>query len=181
VYWTDRRATIKRTAGKAKRPLGWLALVVLLLVAPASAQAAGWRAHAREVAERTFRTPACGEPEIIRRDPLTYAPEQADALRAATAWADPERCAIVLNRNERIHTSWRFCHIVTHEWGHLVLGGDEAHSDDPADVMFPYVLGVEGKIKRRGRWRWTADGYWPSCEPPTITRRGREVIGGSTI
>lgn len=163
-------------------PLGAL-LTGLALLLPAQAHAGPWRDHARHIAHNTFGTPPCGEPQIIRADPLTYAPEQADHLRYATAWADPNACAIVLSSRERFYTSWKFCHIVVHEWGHLVLGADEAHSDDPSSIMFPDVLGVEGKVKRhaRSKWHWSAEGYWPSCKPRTIIRRGRTVIGSSTI
>jgi hypothetical protein len=109
-------------------------LAVLFALVAAPAQAGPWRDHARQVARDTFGLPTCGEPRIIRRDPLTYAGgAQADWLRDATAWADPERCAVVLSSRVKIHTRWRWCHVVAHEWGHLA--GYE-HSIEPFDLMY---------------------------------------------
>jgi hypothetical protein len=108
-----------------------------------------------------------------------YAPAQAEHLRTATAWADPERCAVVVNERTRFRTQWRHCHVIAHEWGHLA--GYE-HSFDPASLMYDSELGMEGKILRPGRRaKWVADGFYGPCKPVKVIRRGRTVTGSFTL
>lgn len=137
------------------------ALLVLLL--PGSAQAAPGERAGMTTAQRVWGTPPCGTPHVEVSTPAAYQAAHGTGYFAAEpdAWADEQRCAIVINPTWKIRTAVKRCHIILHEWGHLK--GYE-HSDDYKDVMYADLSVVGESVLRDGKKRrWTAVGAFKPC------------------
>lgn len=153
--------------------LARLALAALALTLwPASASAASGTTAGLYVAQVTWGKPACGTPRVETSTPADYlqAHGTGEFLIEPLAWADENRCVIVINPNFTIRTAVKRCHVIVHEYGHLAGYRDESntadpeHSDNARSVMFGHdeVNEIRERVGRK-RWRWVADGAFRPC------------------
>lgn len=147
-----------------------VALVLLLLASAASA--ASGTAAGLYVAQDVWGKPACGVPRVETSTPADYLRDHAtgEFLLEPVAWADENRCVIVINANFTIRTPVKRCHVIAHEWGHLAGFRDPSNVDDPEhsanprSLMFGHdpVHEIRERVGRK-RWRWVADGAFRPC------------------
>jgi hypothetical protein len=154
-----------------------LAAVVVLFfaVSPASAWAASAGTGDQAglfVGQQVWGAPACGDPHVEVSTPADYERDHGTGNFASPeplAWADVNRCVIVINaevvdgRYAEIHTAQKRCHVIVHEWGHLV---GEEHVNNPRSVMYGHDNVSEG-WGRFGKKRphWEAFGAFKPCYP----------------
>lgn len=138
-------------------------LTLAALIAPATAGAASGTAAGLFVGRTVFGMPACGQPHVETSTPEDYEAEHGTGVfdGEPEAWADEERCTIVINPRYKLRTAVKRCHVIVHEWGHLA--GRE-HSENPRSVMYAEDLVAEGLERLgRGRSRWVAAGAFRPC------------------
>jgi hypothetical protein len=144
-----------------------LAVLIAIYSMPlASASAATGDRAAFYVAKQTWGEPDCGQPRLEVSTPAEYvrAHGTGEFDSEPEAWADEDRCVIVLNPQLTIRTAVRRCHIIVHEWGHLA--GRE-HSQNPRSVMFGEDDVTESRLQVKRRWVWEASGAFRPCYAAT--------------
>lgn len=145
-----------------------LALCAVLLFA-SPAHAASRDEAGKFVAERTWGTPSCGTPSVESSTPKAYQAAHGSGYFESDpiAWADENRCVIVINADATIRTAAKRCHVIVHEWGHLA---GRAHSKNPRSVMYEEDMVSESVLHSKGKRRWTASGAFAPCVD--VTRPG---------
>jgi hypothetical protein len=154
------------------KPVRLILVVLLSLALPAAASAATGTEAGLYVGQTVWGAPACGQPHVEVSTPAEYL--EAHGTGAFTgdpeAWADENRCAIVINPDFTIHTATKRCHVIVHEWGHLAgfrdpsNAADPSHSDNPHSVMYGEDLVSENRVRySKRRVRWEAGGAFKPC------------------
>jgi hypothetical protein len=142
-------------------PLAALAATLALIPATVTGDL-----HALSVAEQAFGRPPCGIPRVEVSTPARYQRAHGTAYfddGEPLAWADEDRCAIVINPNVArlaVRTAVKRCHVIVHEWGHLA--GRE-HSENPRSVMFGEDFIIESRERVGKRWVWRTGGAFRPC------------------
>lgn len=157
-----------------------LLTVLASLTCAGDAQALSGTQAGLAVGLMVWGTPACGLPHVEISTPAEYlkAHGTGNFDGDPEAWADEDRCVIVLNPHYTIHTAVRRCHVIVHEWGHLAGYRDQSnktdpdHSDNPRSVMYAEDLVVEGRERTGKRWRWVAGGAFKPCYEMADPRTG---------
>jgi hypothetical protein len=147
-------------------------IAVAVLPAPAAFALSGTEAGMR-VGEQVWGAAACGQPHVEVSTPTEYEDTYGTGEfenGSPLAWADENRCVIVINRNLakiEIRTAAKRCHVIVHEWG--LLTGHE-HSENTRSVMYGEDLVAESREKIGRRWRWVTAGAFRPCVTMTDPR-----------
>lgn len=151
-----------------------LTLALVLLLFPATAQAASGTMAGMTVGARVWGMPACGQPHVEVTTPTAYQAAHGTSEFGGNqplAWADETRCVIAINRelaHIEIRTPAKRCHVIVHEWGHLAGRG---HSDNPRSVMFGEDIIAEGWVLRGKRKVMQAANAFKPCYAATGQQR----------
>lgn len=115
--------------------VGLMALAASSLMAPAAVAYPAATAEGDIPLAEAFwgRTPTGCSSITFRTDPL---PGRSGEATQPEPGAAPVPCNLVIHEVDADHPPESVCLVALHEYGHL-LG--EAHSDDPASVMYPGV------------------------------------------
>lgn len=95
-----------------------------------------------QIGQQTWGPPPCGVPHVEVATPEGFDSEPL-------AWAEPDKCVIVMNANEHIYTRAKRCSVIVHEYLHLRFP-DRPHSTNPRSVFYSEDMMFEGTVD--GRW-----------------------------